>query len=431
MTLTTREAATALWLLILLLFVLWKSGEARRSIASAFEMLLRPKLLVPLVLYVAWMIPVVWFACRVGLWTPPMLKDTLFWTVPGLALWVGAAAAASKPRFFRGRLRAIVGLSILIVYYVNLATFDVIIEIVLQFIVAVLVVTSAFGEHRTELRSGKAVADRLLAVIGLLLLIYAGIVVANSWATADRVQLLRDLALPVWLTLGALPFVYVLSLYATYEMAYLHMKIATPTGDVPLHAMLAMGRAFHVRSGPVHEFAGKWPRELALSKSFREAHEVIRAQQASLLENESAERKRADDLVRYTGVDGMDAAGRRLDRREFEETIDSLDTLSTSHMGWYRGRGRYQANLLERFAEVYARRLPAEHGIQMKVSKSGQAWYGWRRTPSGWYFGIGAAGPPPDQRFYDGSEPPGGYPGRVPGWSDAFERGVNWEGLDV
>lgn len=427
MTLTTREAATAFWLLVLLLLVLWKSGDARRNIATAFALLLRPKLLVSLVLYVAWMIAVVWFACRLGLWTPPMLKDTLLWSVPGFALWVGAAGAASKPRFFRGRLRAVVGLSILIGYYVNEATFDVIIEIVLQFVVAVLVVASALGKHRTELRSEKAVADRLLGVIGLLLLMHAAIVAVNSWATADRVQVLRELALPVWLTLGALPFVYSLSLYAIYEMAYIHMKIATPTGHVPLHAMLAMGRAFHVRTSPVHKFAGKWPRELALSKSLGDAHEVIRAQQVSRVDKEATERKEAADLVRYAGVDGTDAAGRRLDRREFEETIDSLDTLSTSHMGWYRGRGRYQADLLARFANVYARRLPPDHGIQMKVSNSGQEWYGWRQTPSGWYFGIGAAGLPPDQRFYDGSEPPAGYPGKVPGWSEAFERGVNWE----
>lgn len=430
MTLTTREAATAFWLAALVLLVLWKGGDARRSFARALATLLGPKLLVPLVLYAVWMSAVVWFAAQVGLWTQPMLKDTLFWTVPGLALWVGAADASSKPGYLRGRLRAAVALSIFIGYYVNLATFDVIIEIVLQFVVFVFVAIRAFGEHQKDLRSGKVVADRLLTVIGLVLLVYAAFLAVSNWAATDQVQALRDLAHPVWLTVGALPFVYALSLYATYETVSVHMKVATPTGRVPLHAMLALGRAFHLRGGSVHRFAGRWPRALALSGSLREASAVIREQQASLKEEEAAERKKAEDLVRYAGVDGTDATGRRLDRREFEATVDSLDWLSTSHMGWYRGRGRYQADLLERFADVYARGLPAEHGIEMKVSKNGQAWYAWRRTPSGWCFGIGAAGPPADQRFYDGPEPPTGYPGKARGWSDAFDRGVNWTAED-
>ena len=77
---------------------------------------------------------------------------------------------------------------------------------------------------------------------------------------------------------------------------------------------------------------------------------------------------------------------------------------------------------------MYGRGLPAEHGITMHVSKNGQSWYAWRRTPSGLCFGIGAAGPPPDQRFYEGMEPPRGFPKVSPDWSlPPHERGLNWE----
>jgi hypothetical protein len=57
-------------------------------------------------------------------------------------------------------------------------------------------------------------------------------------------------------------------------------------------------------------------------------------------------------------------------------------------------------------------------GISMLVSKDGQRWYAWRRTPSGRFFAIGAAGPPPDQWLYDGPEPPGDFPGLGEEWGE-------------
>jgi hypothetical protein len=98
-------------------------------------------------------------------------------------------------------------------------------------------------------------------------------------------------------------------------------------------------------------------------------------------------------------------------------------------MGWYRNEpeGRYKL-MPDAVLSALARGLPDDHGIQMRVRPKGRSWYTWRRTVSGWVFAVGAAAPPSDQRFYDGPEPPEGFPsprgtwGRLP-----FERGSNWE----
>jgi len=97
-------------------------------------------------------------------------------------------------------------------------------------------------------------------------------------------------------------------------------------------------------------------------------------------------------------------------------------------MGWYRNRtkGRYPADLLKIFQPGFTRGLPDDHGIEMRVRRDGKAWYAWRQTVTGWVFAIGAAGPPPNQWFWDGPKPPPGFPGRS--WmSRPFERGPNWE----
>jgi hypothetical protein len=70
-------------------------------------------------------------------------------------------------------------------------------------------------------------------------------------------------------------------------------------------------------------------------------------------------------------------------------------------MGWYhkqdrRGRRQYRADLLAALGSDFFTSfgLATDSGIAMKIAKSGQAWYAWRRTLTGWCFAIGAAGPP-------------------------------------
>ena len=55
-----------------------------------------------------------------------MLKDALFWAVPGAALILSSTKAASEPGFFRRRVVAAIGLTALLEFYLNTATLDLI-----------------------------------------------------------------------------------------------------------------------------------------------------------------------------------------------------------------------------------------------------------------------------------------------------------------
>ena len=60
---------------------------------------------------------------------------------------------------------------------------------------------------------------------------------------------MRQLGLPLWLTIGAVPFIYVLALYATYESAFTRLALAARNGATrPIYVRLALlvGFNFHV-----------------------------------------------------------------------------------------------------------------------------------------------------------------------------------------
>jgi hypothetical protein len=301
--------------------------------------------------------------------------------------------------------------------------------------VPVLTILSIYGAAGgTSYVSAKA-GNRAKVAVGVIaigLLVYTTVQYVQKPAAIDLGGLARGFALPMWQTLGALPFLWTMSVLFVYENALMHLRTSTTDGRLPWKSVLAMVVSFRFRRTALHGFAGRWPRELVLAIGFREARAVIARQQAEVKAEAARAQQAADDLKRYAGVQGLDARGRQLDKREFKETTEALETLANAQMGWYRSsKNRYQPVLLESFGDVYARGLPSEHGITMEVSRTGQSWFAWRRTPSGLCFAIGAAGPPPDHRFYEGMEPPRGFPKANPDWTlTPHERGPNWEWVD-
>ena len=127
-------------------------------------------------------------------------------------------------------------------------------------------------------------------------------------------------------------------------------------------------------------------------------------------ERVAAEKAQQRRLIENTGRVGVDTYGRQLDQREHRETKKALRTLASWQFGHYRKNGgRYQKDLaVGPLAEREG--LPNPSGIRIHVDRSGQRWYAERRTITGHWFAIGAAGPPTDQWMYDGPQPPTDYP---------------------
>ncbi|MFP5325997.1 MAG: hypothetical protein ACLGHT_00775 [Acidimicrobiia bacterium] len=428
-----RQLAFIFWAVVALVWVLSRR-DMRSSVRNVLRTAASPKLLAPLLVLAAWVGGLVYIGSRLRLWDGDRATDTVFWFVTaGLVLFGNFAKVSSERHFLRRTTLATLEIASLIAVLSEVFVLNLVAELLLLPVLVALGGMSAVSAARPEHRQVKKMVDGIIAVGSIAMLLYVVFSLVNNWGSLDKGDLLQQFALPVWLTAGVVPYIYMVGLLSSYELAFVRIDFKSErTWWARTRAKLVLLMSFHVRAREVGAFSGPWQFKLASARSFGEGRRVIAEfRQAQLDAAREAEEKQAR-LVQYADVDGVDEDGRRLDQREFEETTEALRWLGTCQMGWYRNRdaGRYREDLLDFVLDSYATRgLPHPPEIQMRVSADGQKWFAWRRTASGWVFAIGAAGPPPDQWEYDGPEPPVDFPGDDPAWgARAVDQtpNVNW-----
>ncbi|MCC6227028.1 MAG: hypothetical protein IT195_11570 [Microthrixaceae bacterium] len=428
-----RQWAFMFWLAALAIWALSRR-DVRSSLRGVLRAMLSPKILMPLVLFAGWALGVVAVGAQAGLWTASRVTDTALWFVTAGVVLFGRFDKVSKdPRFVRRTALATFELSALMQAVLEFFVLNLAAELLIQPVLALLAMLSVVAAQQREHHQVRAVVDGVLTYAGIGLLVYVSVSLLNNWGSLDKGDLAQQLVLPMWLTIGVLPFIYALGLFAAYELAFVRIDWKSKAGRwARLRQKAALLTSFHVKATEVGAFTGPWQFRLAEAGSFRTARKVIADFRRARVDAAREAQEREERLARYAGVEGTDEDGRRLDRREFEATADALRWIGTCQMGWYRNNdaGRYRSDLLSFVLDGYAaRRLPSPHGVEMRVSDDGQKWFAWRRTVGGWVFAIGAAGPPPDQWEYDGPEPPRGFPGEDSLWGTSPHRqdaNVNW-----
>lgn len=279
--LSTREQAAGLWILIGFVFILAKPG-LRRSLRAVVAAALQWKVALMACVLTGWVIGVCYAASRVGLWDASLTKDALFWLAgPGVWLLVNMFKAATVRGFLRARIQALIGLAVSFEFMVGEFTLPLLAELVILPVLTAVILVSAVAETNPAHAAVKKLADLILIVASGLLLAHVASELIASWRVLDAFAMLRQFALPIWLTLAVLPFIYLLSLFAGYELVFMRLDHLgrRRTGGWRVKAALALG--LHLRTQDVAAFTGGWLPRLAATSSFRAARVVVREYRAS------------------------------------------------------------------------------------------------------------------------------------------------------
>lgn len=430
--LTNREIAALVILLGLVAFLLTRSNRSDilGSVGGVLRLLGKPSLLVPLLGYAAWIAAGVAGAAQVGLWDSSLLKTTILWLLlSGFALVIRLNDAIEKPGFFRIALITTVGVAAVVEFLSALKSFPLWLELPAQFLGVLLAGVAVVAAREPEHAPVRKLANGYVIIFGFSAVIWSTAHLVADWSNLDLGRIFREFLVPIWLTAVALVYVYGFAILAAYQGFFRRMRIWN-RDDPLLRQRLAVTVRANGRLGRLRLLSGLGIQRIAQTHTFRQAWNELGSlkDEARLrIEEEAAVKRR---LIENVGVSGTDDAGRQLDQREYAETRNALRWLATCHMGHYHnGEQAYRADLLPIVEPHFSHDgLPEDHGVEMYVARDGQRWYATRQAVTGWWFAIGAAGPPPDQWLYDGHDPPQGFPAQ-PEW-DRFGGGtgsVDWD----
>lgn len=285
-----REWAVFFWAAVAVAWILW-----RRDLRTAFRQVvhaaLTPKILTPLLVMGAWATGLVLIGRRWELWKPTLTTDTSLWFVTsGLVMFGGSQESATRPHFFRRKATSTLKVTPLVEGYAQLLVLGLPVELALQPVAALLGALSAVASTQHRYRPVRRLINSIATLLGVALFTYVTLGLLTSWRDLDKAELLRQLALPIWLTVGLLPYIYCLGLYMAYELAFLRLRWASESSSpASLRIKVALVLGLRGDARAVAAFVGPWPSRLASATSLTECRRVIRDFWAARTDRSQAE----------------------------------------------------------------------------------------------------------------------------------------------
>lgn len=423
MELTSRELATLIVFAALIVVGVLRSrdrSELRAAAVDAPKAVLAWKVSSVILGYLAYVLAIIAAARWFGLWSGELLKDTAI-----VVLFVGLPIVVSAREFRDGRgvvssvVRRVLGVSAVVIFYVNLVHLPLGVEVILVAVVLLLALTVVVLQHQSGGDTVLKVCSFLLGTIGIGLVIYVTIRVVIEFDSFDWGGQLRLFALSVWLPLALIPFVYLLAIFMSVEGALVRLRFNNSRVPPPLRVRIALLLGLRGSLLYATAFTGHWLTRMAGERTFRSARRIMRDYRSAVRANGRRERTRRRSLAANAGNNGLDDSGLWRDRREFHETKEGLEQMFFTQMGRYRHGGeRYWTEPAVVFPIRGFGGLPDDHGMQFCVQDDGQSWMGWRRTVSGFYLGVGGTSDVDAHWRYASTEPPVTYPGHgATGWT--------------
>lgn len=261
---STREIATALWLLLFFAWALCKP-EIRKAIGHVAQSFFHLRILVPIFLMAAYVWAIIAGLKTIGIWRADLLKDTIIWFCFGAIAMLARFATADRPRnAFRETLTDSLKVVILVEFLVNTYTFPLIAELALVFLLSSLAILDAYADTKKEFKALSKVLKWVQAILGMTILTSAVTRAWADWQNLESLDTLRSVALVPILSVSLLPFLYLLVLYAKYEVVFVRLDFGPPMSPglkryarkrILMHGGLHLGRLDNLLDGHMADLA--------------------------------------------------------------------------------------------------------------------------------------------------------------------------------
>lgn len=213
---SNREIATAIWLIIILLFVSLKSKTFYRSLLGLLFASFRIwKIFLLMIFYITIIIFILY---KSGFLNESSIKITIFWFFGwALVMVINSTKIWREKGYLKNIILEIIGLAAIISYILNFYSFSLLFELTIIPVVFLLAGVAAIAPYEPKNKKVGEFANTASMVIGVTIFVYSlykTVIDFKSFATTDT---FREFLIPVILSLMFIPFPYLLSIYSKWE----------------------------------------------------------------------------------------------------------------------------------------------------------------------------------------------------------------------
>jgi hypothetical protein len=232
--LTTRETAITVWVVLILMYAVWKSPGVLRSFGSLLRTLVTSAFLLGMILTaVAFSFATILLLTKVGYWEHDMIKVVVFWFI-GIALVAMFRTKRTDTPYFRTFVLDNAGLAAVIAFVVGFHTFPLPVEMILVPLLFMLVGVQAYAAGKPKYASVGAPVTNLLTLLGATAFVYSIVYIATHSDQTVTTANAKEFALPLLLSACFLPYLYTLRMVAVWQ-SMLHMIKFGLRGDERLY----------------------------------------------------------------------------------------------------------------------------------------------------------------------------------------------------
>jgi hypothetical protein len=223
--LSTRELAWAIWILVALAVCMF-SNNMRRSFAEIIKALLAWKISVSLLAFFLHTSLYVLILFKLRLWDVSLLKDTIIWGISFGFVSLVNINKVNDSTYFKKVFLDTIKWTIAIEFVINFFTFSLIKELIFVPVIVFSATMQAFASLKPEHKQVETLFKYFLTALGAFIFVFSLFKTIEQHSQILSFDNFKSFLLPVYLSITSLPFMYFYNLLVKYEELWTRLNFS-------------------------------------------------------------------------------------------------------------------------------------------------------------------------------------------------------------
>jgi len=225
---TTREWSSITLIALFILFSA-RTKKVRGSIFGVVKAFFHWKILLPIICAQIYISIFAYALYKNGLWNTTILRETIFFLFyTSIALILKYNNNDERISSIKGIVEDTVKATLIIEFYLNIHTFSYGVELIIQFLLALLFFMGAYNKRDTkDLAKTYSCTQAVFYGLSISLIIYSIYMSIGEWKENFTSQTVISLLFPIAATIAYWPFLYIFSVIKAYEEWFVRIYFAS------------------------------------------------------------------------------------------------------------------------------------------------------------------------------------------------------------